>query len=183
MVTDQFLIETALSCGAAKAAVIAGEQIDLNDEYRRICESNGCGGYGRCWMCPPHTGTIEENMAAVRSFPKGLLFQTIGQLEDSFDIEGMQEAKRIHLQVCQRLLDATKPVLTGRTLYLGAGGCGLCETCAIIQNEPCRFPDRAMPPMEGYGIGVANTASSTELKYINGQNTVTYFGLVLFDEA
>lgn len=183
MVTDQFLIETALSCGAAKAAVIAGDQIDLNDEYRRICESNGCGGYGRCWMCPPHTGTIEENMAAVRSFPKGLLFQTIGQLEDSFDIEGMQEAKRIHLQVCQRLLDATKPVFTGRTLYLGAGGCGLCETCAIIQNEPCRFPDRAMPPMEGYGIGVANTASSTELKYINGQNTVTYFGLVLFDEA
>ena len=34
--------------------------------------------------------------------------------------------------------------------------------------------------MEGYGIDVYNTCKPTALKYINGQNTVTYFGIVLF---
>ena len=29
-------------------------------------------------------------------------------------------------------------------------------------------------------MDVYNTTRSTELKYINGQNTVTYFGMVLF---
>ena len=34
--------------------------------------------------------------------------------------------------------------------------------------------------MEGYGIDVYQTSKPTELKYINGQNTVTFFGIVLF---
>ena len=36
--------------------------------------------------------------------------------------------------------------------------------------------------MEAYGIDVYNTTKNTELKYINGQDTVTYFGMVLFEE-
>ena len=36
--------------------------------------------------------------------------------------------------------------------------------------------------MEGAGIDVYNTVKDTPLKYINGANTVTYFGLVLFEE-
>ena len=37
--------------------------------------------------------------------------------------------------------------------------------------------------MEAAGVDVYNTTRDTPLKYINGQNTVTYFGLVLFDEV
>ena len=34
-----------------------------------------------------------------------------------------------------------------------------------------------------YGINVSELAASSGMKYINGQNTVTYFGALLFCEA
>ena len=43
---------------------------------------------------------------------------------------------------------------------------------AIVQNAI----------LEGYGIDVFNTTKDTPLKYINGENTVTYFGIVLLTE-
>ena len=63
------------------------------------------------------------------------------------------------------------------------GGCGLCPRCAKAAGLPCRHPDRALPSLEGYGIDVYNTARHTALRYVNGPNTGTYFGLVLFKDA
>ena len=173
------LIRLALTCGAAKAAVIRAEDIVLSESFREICAGNGCGKYGRCWMCPPHIGEIGELMERVKSFRYGLLYQTIHDIEDSFDIEGMGEASVRHAQVSQRINGAVKPLLPD-CLHLSCGGCHLCERCAKLDDEPCRLPDKALPPMEGYGIDVYQTARPTDLKYINGQNTVTYFGIVLF---
>ena len=67
-----------------------------------------------------------------------------------------------------------------RVLHLGAGGCGVCKSCAKRTDEPCRFPELAMPSLEAYGVNVSKLASAAGMKYINGQNTVTYFGMVLF---
>ena len=174
------LVQAALDSGLTKAVVIGTDQIDLNIEYRKICERNQCGGYGRCWMCPPSIGDVEENMKTVHSFKNALLYQTIGELEDSLDIEGMHEVKKVHSKNSQKLRAAVEGKI-GRAIFLGVGGCGLCEKCSKLDNEPCRHPDKAMPALEGYGIGVYNTTKNTPLKYINGQDTVTYFGLVLFD--
>lgn len=172
----------ALNCGAAGAAIIPGEQIVLSETFYMICKSNSCGYFNRCWMCPPDIGPIEELMAKVRSFPMGMLYQTIGEIEDSFDIEGMTAASRAHAQVSRRIQAAVRPMLKGEIFHLSCGGCSLCERCAKLDNEPCRFPDETFVPMEGAGIDVYNTTKDTQLKYINGQNTVTYFGLVLFKE-
>jgi len=172
------LIDAALAAGAAKATVIPVEQIVLSADFYKICESNGCGNFGRCWMCPPYLGHIEDLMAKVRTYGHGLLYQTIAEIEDSFDIEGMFDAGRDHALLSQRLeKDASLPA---GHLHLSCGGCRLCERCAKKDDQPCRFPDQAMASMEGYGIDVYNTTKGTELKYINGANTVTYFGIVLF---
>ena len=176
------LIQAALDCGAAKAAVIEQKNIVLNAAFRDMCEQNRCGAYGKCYMCPPDVGPIEELMVRVRGYEKGLLYQTISPLEDSFDIEGMGEAKKAFTQVSQRLLDALRPVLGDHALHLAGGGCGLCETCAKMTAEPCRHPDRALASLESYGMDVCNTTRSTPLQYINGANTVTYFGMVLYSE-
>ena len=53
MMTYEELVQTALDCGLTKAAVVDVDQIELNAEYRRICEGNSCGGYGSCYACPP----------------------------------------------------------------------------------------------------------------------------------
>ncbi len=176
--TDQERIDLALSCGAAKATLIGQEQIVLSAMFRGICEGNGCGNYGRCWMCPPDIGDVEALMARVRLFPRALLYQSIATIEDSFDIEGMFAAGRAHAQLSQRI---QKRLPAGeKTLHLTCGGCRLCETCAKREDQPCRHPELALPSMEGCGVDVYNTVKDTPLRYINGQNTVTYFGMVLF---
>ena len=179
----QELIRAALQAGAAKAAVIPGERVALSPAFADICRSNSCGNYGMCWMCPPDVGPVEALMARVRSIRQGLLYQTIAPLEDSFDIEGMEAAARRHARVSQRVQAAVEALLAGACFHLSCGGCNLCERCARRDGAPCRMPDRALPPMEAAGIDVYNTTKDTPLKYINGQNTVTYFGLVLFDEV
>ena len=176
------ILQTVLACGATKATIIPQSQIVMSAHYRDICASNQCGGYGRCWMCPPEIGEIDELMEKVRSYSCGVLYQSISQIEDSFDIEGMFEASHAHAQLSQQIHAMVKPLLGDQFLHLSCGGCHLCETCARRTGEACRHPEYALPAMEGYGIDVYNTTLTTSLKYINGTNTVTYFGLVLFTE-
>ena len=178
----QKLVDTALSCGATKATIIDQQQIVLSETFRDICESNQCGGYGKCWMCPPYIGEIGELMEKVRRYPRGLWFQTISEIEDSYDIEGMFEAGKKHAQMTQTLRDNVSGLLKEPFLILSCGGCHLWPTCAEAEDKPCGFPDKAISSLEGYGFDVYNTTKSTDLKYINGQNTVTYFGIVLFTE-
>lgn len=175
----QSFIDIALDAGATKACLISADSVVLHASFRDICKSNGCGMYNRCWMCPPDIGEIETLMAEVRKYEHGLLYQTISNIEDSYDIEGMQDAGRNHAQVSQRI-EAFLMMQLGKHLHLSCGGCRLCERCAKLDGLPCRKPEQALPPMEGYGIDVYNTCKPTELRYINGTNTVTFFGIVLF---
>lgn len=172
------LERAALACGAFKACVLPTAAITLNAEFRHICETNQCGAYGRYWVCPPDCGDVEKLMDKVRSCDFALLYQTVGTLEDSFDIEGMARAKQDYTRVNQRLLR----IFPHAAMHLGAGGCSLCEHCTRPEGKPCRHPDNALISMEACGIDVYNTVKDTPLKYINGQNTVTYFGMVLFME-
>ncbi len=175
------LVKLALENGATKAAVIPQDAIVLSATFFDICKANQCGNFGKCWMCPPDVGPIEELMARVRSYPKGLLYQTISALEDSFDIEGMEERAREHARVSQRVQQAVRPLLQRPFLHLGCGGCRVCRTCARRDGAPCRHPGQALPSLEGSGVDVYNTVKGTSLKYVNGRNTVTFFGMVLWE--
>lgn len=177
------LAETAVSLGAFRAAVIPAEQIPTDASFRTLCAANACGNYGRNWMCPPDVGEPETLIAGLKSYRYALVYQTVGQLEDSFDFEGMTEAGARH----NRLMIALREAVAGesgitRRLFLGAGGCRLCEVCAKRTDEPCRHPTLAVASLEACGVNVSALAPLAGMKYINGQNTVTYFGAVLFDE-
>jgi len=175
-------IQLTLDNGATKAVIIPESQIVTSTTFRDICKTNACGGWGRNWTCPPACGDIEDLIARVRSFSHGLLFQTIHEIEDSYDFEGMTEGSAKHAESSFRIRDNVATVIPGETLTLSAGGCRMCERCAKLDDEPCRMPDKAMTSLEACGIDVYNTTKDTPLKYINGQNTVTYFGMILFNE-
>ena len=179
MVDEKELVKRTLAAGAFKAAVIRTEEIVVSPSFREICARNACGLYGKCWMCPPDIGEINTLIARLKSYRYGLLYQTVYEIEDSFDIEGMGEAGAKHAGVSQAVNDALRPLLKD-CLHLSCGGCHLCEKCARLEDRPCRMPDKALPPMEGYGIDVYNTAKPAGLRYVNGPNTVTFFGIVLF---
>ena len=170
----------AVRLGAYKANVINACEIVLDRVFRDMCEKNACGMYGRCHTCPPDAGNIDSLMSEVRGYGSALVFQTVTELEDSFDFEGMIEAKKRTYPIAQKLRDVFRECGVERVLHLGAGGCGVCESCSRRTNEPCRYPERAMPSLEAYGVNVSRLADAAGMRYINGQDTVTYFGAVLF---
>lgn len=136
------LIKIVRENGADKAQIIEQSKIVLSPVFREICESNGCGNYGRCWMCPPYAGEIGDLIEKVRTYPRGLLYQTIGEIEDSFDIEGMFDCGRDHALVSQKIQSAVKPLLSEGFLHLTCGGCRVCETCAKRTTSPAASPIR-----------------------------------------
>lgn len=174
------LVAKVEAMGAAHAGVVRVEEIHFEPAFREACASNMCGNYGRCWMCPPDAGDIHELIAKAKTFDKALVYQTIGTLEDSYDFEGMMEAADIQNKLAQEVGDVFKALPFTATLHLGAGGCHVCSVCAKKTNEPCRFPERAMASLETYGVAVSELAAKANMKYINGQDTVTYFGAFLY---
>ena len=153
--------------------------INFSEEVRGMCAQNSCGKFGTNWQCPPAVGSVDENRLICQRFNNALILNTVAELEDSFDFEGMMEAGANHKKTALQIKDFMKS-LTDDFLMFGAGGCNLCPRCSYLDGEPCRKPDETMPAMEACGIFVVELCKTTGLKYINGQDTVTYFSLILF---
>lgn len=177
---DKAIIEKVLALGAYKANIILAKDIVLDRAFRDMCAANSCGMYGRCYMCPPDVGDIDRLMAQVGEYKYALVYQTVSNLEDSFDFEGMIAAKKRTYPLAQALRGVFADAGVTCVLHLCAGGCGVCRRCAKQDGLPCRAPELAMPSLEAYGVNVSALAKAADMHYINGQNTVTYFGAVLF---
>ena len=176
------ILKKALELGAFKAGVVKASEVKTDAYFRKMCADNMCGNYGKSYTCPPDIGPIEELMEKVKTFDRMIVYQTVGELEDSYDFEGMMEAGERHNKLVQKLWDYTDSLGNAEALHLGAGGCRLCSVCGKKTGDPCRFPARAMGSLEAYGVNVSELAAQAGMKYINGQNTVTYFGAVLIKE-
>ena len=178
MNTGKNLAALALACGADNSGVVDVKSIQFDSELRKACEANHCGHYGKNWTCPPHVGEIDELIDKAKRFKKAVVFQTINRLKDSFDFEGMEAAGEAHEQVARKILNHCK---TGDNsfLLLSAGGCRYCKRCQLQDDKPCTSPENAIASLEAHGIFVTNLAAISGMNYINGQNTVTFFGAVL----
>lgn len=171
------MIDLIISAGADRVGTVSTDLIPFDPALREMCEMNSCGMFGKTYTCPPHAGTPEALMKEAKAYKNVTLFQKVYPLEDSFDFEGMVEAKQqFHrltadiLKICRENLDDF--------LLLGAGGCPLCERCGVQDGIPCRFPDLTYGNLESYCIQVSQLAKLCDMRYINGPDTVTYFGAI-----
>ena len=177
----RLLEEKTLTLGAFRTKVLESSAVETDASFRDMCARNACGMWGKCWTCPPDIGQIDALMAELQQYSHVLVYQTVGQLEDSYDFEGMTEAGKHHNRVAQSLRTVFAEAGISDPLHLGAGGCRVCPVCARRTGEPCRHPELAMSSLEAYGIHVSRLAAKADMKYINGSNTVTYFGAVFFN--
>lgn len=152
--------------------------IDLKPEVRDMCAANTCGKYGKCWSCPPGCGPLEECKARIARYQRGILVQTVGELEDALDGEGMMAAKDRHKAHFLEMYDALRPMFKDM-LAIGAGGCDICESCTY-PDQPCRFPDKCITSMEAYGMLVLEVCKKNNLAYYHGPNTISYTSCFLF---
>lgn len=144
----------------------------LLQEVRDMCAANTCGAYGKNKACPPECGTLEECRERVEKFHWGILVQTVGDVEDSMDIEGMLEATEAHKDRVLKFADTIRALYPGM-LPLGAGGCTICKECAG-PGKPCRFPEKKISSLEAYGIVVSDLCKQNGMKYYYGQDHIAY---------
>ena len=168
----------ALSCGFTHCTSLDISSVRLLEEVRQMCAQNTCRQYGKTWCCPPGLGTLEECEARIRSCRKGILLQTVGTLEDAFDVGSMQrimDEHKSHFQIFRQKITPDHPGL----LAIGSGGCSLCEKCTY-PDRPCRYPEKACGSMEGYGMLVTEVCRQNGLGYYYGPGTLAYTSCILF---
>ncbi|MDR3600761.1 MAG: DUF2284 domain-containing protein [Desulfosporosinus sp.] len=175
------LVGDSLELQATHASIVNVADIKFNEEFRAMCEKNVCGSYNKNWMCPPAVGPISELKERVLEFTQGLLLQTVHEIKSSFDWKGMMSAAVSHTVIFRNILERIEENYDlDKILPLNAGPCTFCAKCAFLEDEPCRFPDKALFSVEACGIDVMALEKSCGMPYYNGKNTVSYVGLILF---
>ena len=170
--------ETALDCGFSRTGFFDTAAVRVHKEVRDACAEDKCRSYGKNWSCPPGCGSLEECEMRIRRFPAGLLLQTSGTLEDSFDYESMERIGTEHNDRLRIFLEKTGLILpdAGRSaLLLGSGGCRYCERCTC-PDLPCAFPEKMIVSMEACGITVSELCETSNIPYYYGPNILTYTG-------
>ena len=174
------LTKKGKACGFTHVAYLDADTIQLMPDVRQMCASNSCHMYGANWCCPPGIGDLSECEKKIRQYKKGILVQTVGELEDELDGETMMETEAEHKKHFDKMHELLRTIYP-HLLACGAGTCTRCKKCTY-PDAPCRFPDELHHSIEGYGFIVLELSRMAGIKYINGQSTATFFGAVLYDE-
>ena len=170
-------METALQCGFTYAAPLRIETLVPRADVRAMCAADKCRAYGKNWTCPPHCGTLAECAEKMAGYRRGILLQTVGKMEKDIDTKAYRRTEAAHMESFYRFCDRIRRDYPD-ALCLGSGGCRICKACAW--PEDCRFPERACPSMEGYGLFVTQVCRDNGLAYHHGPRTITYTACVLF---
>ena len=154
--------------------------IKFEPEIRSLCEKNTCGNFKQNHMCPPAVDSIEKWKTIIQAFDTAVMVTKVYPTKNSFDFEGMQEGLAGFGKTLRNIKTSFEiQYPENKVFLLGAGPCLVCKTCSYIDNEPCRSPEKAHPSLEACGIDVISLAIELNLQYNNGENTITYFGMVL----
>lgn len=173
----QTALDLARDAGFQITAPLDPKKLTFLPAVRDMCKP--CKDYGKKWVCPPGCGEIEDMPERYHRFQNGVLFQTVWNLEDEFDLEGMTRSAEDHKNAMTKLLK-TLSELDEEVLPFGSDGCGNCKECTY-PDSPCRFPKMAYPSLEATGLMVGDLCKDNDVKYYYGRNTVALTGAFLFN--
>jgi len=163
---------TAKECGFTHYANLDVDTLEFQQEIRDMCNPEQCNRYDKSWSCPPACATLDEIRARVMEYKTGILVQTVGEIEDSLDWDGIMDAGRQHKENFGRM----KAVIKEKhpTVFaMGAGECKVCNECTYPDN-PCRYPDEMETSMEACGLFVSKVCSDNDLDYNYGSEAIAF---------
>ena len=154
------------------------KELEFSQRIRWICEHE-CPMYNKSWACPPGVGSVPECQGKCLAYENCLMISTIVEVADITDIEETLATRPGHEAVTNQvgaLLEeqGVKPYI------LSTEACTLCERCAILDGERCRFPENMHPCVESHGINVVPILESRGLEFQFGANVVTWISLLFY---
>lgn len=176
----KLMVDAALQAGFAQAAVLPTAEIVFDPSFRPFCEENICGKYGVNYACPPDCGSPEEMKERVLHYSHALVVESSWNIPDWRDAAAVKAGKRSHnewqLQLKQQFTAWGHP-----GLMAGASGCSLCPTCAIVEGQPCRDPERKYSCLSAYCIYVKALADRCGMNYEYKEGRLSFYGIYAFD--
>lgn len=170
-------LEKAKAIGFDAAVPMDPQTLTAREDVRAMCAADKCGAYSKNWTCPPACGTVAQCQEKMRGYKNGILLQTVGRMTKTVDSRCYRETEGWHMQNFYAFAGEIRKVYPN-ALCLGAGGCRVCGKCAY--PDSCRFPEKAMSSMEGYGLFVTQVCRDAGVPYHYGERTVTYTACVLY---
>ena len=154
--------------------------LEFSQRVRYICRTE-CPMYGKSWACPPGVGEVEACRSKSGAYENCLLVGTIVEVADIADLEATLATRSDHEALTNEIRELMRQ--QGVEPYvLSTEACALCERCAILDGKPCRFPERMHPCVESHGINLIPTLESCGLEFQYGENIVTWYSLLFFNE-
>lgn len=157
---------------------IAPETLEFSDRVRWICEHE-CAQYGKSWACPPGVGTVEACRTHCLSYGQCLVIATLTEVEDIANLEQTLATRRAHEEITDQVADILRQ-LGAEPFVLSTESCAICPRCAMLDGQPCRFPERMHPCVESQGINVVPVLETNGLDFQYGQNVVTWISMLLY---
>ena len=154
------------------------KELDFTSRIRWICE-NECPMYGKSWACPPGVGSVNQCKGKCLSYENCLMISTIVEVADITDINETLATRPDHEALTNEIRDLMREM--GVDPYiLSTEACALCERCAILDGEPCRFPENMHPCVESHSINVVPMLEKRGLEFQFGANVVTWISLLFY---
>ena len=154
------------------------KELEFSERIRWICE-NECPMYGKTWACPPGVGSVEACRGKCLGFENCLLISTIVEVRDIADMEETLATRPEHEAVTNQVAEIMRE-LGAKPYVLSTEACTICESCAILEGKPCRFPEKMHPCVESHGINVVPILEQRGLEFQFGANVVTWVSLLFY---
>lgn len=179
--TNEELLKLAEVFGIDEAAIVDADDLVFEYDFRKYCEMNNCGNYGKNYGCPPDCGTPQEMERKAREYRKALVLQTIQPVKDITDGKETGPLKKKHNALTRSFMDHLQEQGVDG-LPIMAGPCSQCETCAKREGRPCRFPQRRASCLSAYGINVAKLCETCKISWDYGKHEVAFFAIYMIEE-
>ena len=154
------------------------QTLEFADRIRWICEHD-CPMFGRTWACPPGVGTVAHCEKKCKAFKHCLMISTITEVSDIADIQATLETRPQHEAITNEVRDLMRQQNV-EPYILSTEACTICQRCAILDGQPCRYPEKMHPCVESHGINLLGLLEELGLNFQYGENVVTWFSLLFY---
>ena len=153
-------------------------ELEFSSRIRWICEHE-CPMYGKSWACPPGVGSVDTCRQVCMAYDHCLLISSIVEVRDIADMDETLATRPDHEALTEQVRELMKAQGVD-PFILSTEACTVCERCAILDGEPCRFPEKMHPCVESHGINVVDVLERRGLDFQFGANVVTWISLLFY---